>query len=93
MRPLKQGAHFHLERDSLQHSHATPTMNPIQFVRMASSRQQTFAIHLGGGESREVKSHLVRVERGPIGRKDHDDMTNRIGDRAKVFLTLPQLLQ
>ena len=39
-----------------------------------------------------IQSHPVRVECRAIRGQHHDGLANSIGDRAKVLLTLPQLL-
>ncbi len=39
-----------------------------------------------------IQSHPIRVECRPIGREDHDDLADGVGDRAKVGPLLAELL-
>jgi hypothetical protein len=38
------------------------------------------------GDSRQIQSHVVRVQRGAIGRENDDHLGNGVDDRAKVRL-------
>ena len=48
-------------------------------------------IQLARSESCAIQNHPVRVERCAVRRHDHDGLANRIDDRAKVRLILPEL--
>src|SRR5215469_9273850 len=89
---LMQKARLQIERNSLQQCDPTLIAHPIYIVWMAKSRTQAFFDHLVQGESAIFQRNPVRVEHRSIGRQDSDGMANSIGDRAKVFLTLPQLI-
>src|SRR6516164_11205971 len=66
--------------------------HPIYLVRVYNSRDETFFDHLVQGESAIIQRNPVRVEPSSIGRQDADGLANSVGDRAKVFLTLPELI-
>ena len=57
------------------------------------ARDQESLIHLPGVSPDILQRDPVRIERHAIRRQDDNGLTNRIGDRAKVVLTLLQLLQ
>src|SRR6516225_6422240 len=64
--------------------------HPIYIVRRYNSREEIFFDDLVQGESAIIQRNPVRVEPSPIRRQDADGLANGIGDRTKVFLTLPQ---
>src|SRR6516164_7687900 len=66
--------------------------HPIYIVRVYNSRDEIFFDHLVQGESAIIQCNPVRVEHRSIGRQYADRLANSVGDRAKVFLTLPQLI-
>jgi len=89
---LKQGAHFQLERKSLQQSHPTLLAHPVYIVRMEDTRKEAFLVHLADSESSAIQRHPIRVECGAIRRQHHDRLTNGIRDCAQVALSFPKFL-
>jgi hypothetical protein len=65
----------------------------VYVVRMEGSRKEAPIVHFADSESSEIQSYAVCVQYFAIGREDRDVLPNSIDHRAKVRLTLPQLLQ
>src|SRR5581483_11319839 len=82
-----------LKRKALRHPLTSPLQYPFQFIGVTGAFHKTLTIHLLDRKAAKLESHLVCVKRRAVRREHHDDLANRVDDRAKVLLTLLELPQ